>query len=142
MTWMLSRCVLLFGALLTFLVVLFVHPGAMKAADGYTFSTIEVPGSTLTVASGIDLMGRVVGYYSDNSGTHGFVYNNGVPARIDYPGSGWTVALGISNTGQIVGAYGASDAPSGRRGFLLAGSSFSSFEVPGAIDTIARSVNN
>ena len=108
--------------------LLLLHPFATQAADGYTFSTIEVPGSSLTVASGIDLLGRVVGYYSDSTGTHGFLYNSGSFTRIDYPGSGWTAALGVNNTGQIVGAYGASDAPSGRHGFLLAGSSFSSFE--------------
>jgi hypothetical protein len=139
---MLLRSAILVGALLGVIAVLSFRPSAMQAADGYTFSTIEVPGSSQTVASGIDLLGRVVGYYSDSTGTHGFLYNSGSITKIDYPGSGWAAALGINNTGQIVGAYGASDAPSGRHGFLLAGSSFSSFEVPGSTDTIAHAVNN
>src|SRR3954469_20477098 len=139
---MLLRFAIVLGAVVGFIACLSYHAPAMQAADGYAFSTIDVPGSNLTVASGIDLLGRVVGYYTDSTGTHGFLYTSGSFTRIDYPGSGWTAALGINNTGQIVGAYGASDAASGRHGFLLAGSSFSSFEVPGANDTIARSVNN
>jgi uncharacterized membrane protein len=142
MGMMVKRTALLFALLLGLIALPSFHSSAPQGAGGYTFSTIEVPGSSLTVASGIDLTGRVVGYYSDGSGTHGFLYNSGSFTRIDYPGAGWTVALGISNSGQIVGSYGASDAPSGRHGFLLAGNSFSSFEVPGSTDTIARGVNN
>jgi len=115
---------------------------ATRAAGGYAFSTIEVPGSTVTVASSIDLQGRVVGYYIDGTGTHGFLYSNGSYSKIDYPGAGWTVIFGINNSGQFVGAYGASDAPPGRHGFLFAGGGFSSLDVPGSSDTLARGVNN
>jgi len=138
---MLTRTAILLVLLVGLIALPSFHPQTILAADGYTFSTLEVPGSSLTVASNIDLLGRVVGYYSDTTGTHGFLYNNGSFTRIDYPGSGWTVALGISTNGQIVGSYAASDAPTGRRGFLLAGSSFSSFVVPGSTDTVAHAVN-
>jgi len=115
---------------------------AARAAGGYVFTTIEVPGSTVTVASSIDLMSRVVGYYTDDTGTHGFLYSNGSYSKIDYPGAGWTVIFGINNTGQFVGAYGASDARAGRHGFIFAGGGFSSFDVPGSITTIGRGINN
>ena len=112
------------------------------AADAYSFSTLEFPGSNLTAASGIDIAGRIVGYYTDNGGTHGFVFNSGAYSTIDVPGARWTVAYGINSAGQIVGGFGSSDAATGRHGFLLSGGSFSTFDVPGSTDTIARSVNN
>src|SRR4029079_16275045 len=90
----------------------------------------------------IDIAGRIVGYYTDNSGTHGFVFNSGAYSAIDVPGARWTVAYGINNAGQIVGGFGSSDAATGRHGFLLSGGSFSTFDVPGSTDTIARGVNN
>ncbi len=85
---MLLRSAIFFIVLLGLIALPSFHPLVMQAADGYTFSTIEVPGSSLTIASGIDLLGRVVGYYSDSTGTHGFLYNSGSFTRIDYPGSG------------------------------------------------------
>jgi probable HAF family extracellular repeat protein len=112
------------------------------AADTFSFSTIEFPGSNSTVASGVDISGRIVGYFTDNNGTHGFVFNNGTYSAIDVPGAGWTAAFGINSAGQIVGGFGSSDAPTGRHGFLLSGGSISTFDVPGSTDTIARGVNS
>jgi beta-lactamase regulating signal transducer with metallopeptidase domain len=144
-----SRAVLLFVAATIALIgpiaIGVVHATQTRAADTYTVSAIDVPGSRLTVASGIDIAGRVVGYYTDGSGTHGFLLTNsngGSYSTIDVPGAGWTAAFGISNSGQIVGGFGPSDAPRGRHGFLLSGGSFSTFDVPGSIDTVARGVNS
>ncbi len=115
---------------------------APAAAGEYAFTTIDVPGSASTVTTGIDISGRMVGYYSDTAGgTHGFSVSNGRFQTIDYPGSRWTAAYAINNQGQIVGAYG-SDPGSGRHGFLLGGGNFSTFDVPDSVDTIARGINN
>jgi probable HAF family extracellular repeat protein len=126
-----------------FAAIVGLSPGVTaRAADTYSFSTFDFPGSHSTFASGIDTAGRIVGYYTDDGGTHGFVFNNGAYSAIDVPGAHWTVAYGINSTGQIVGGFGSSDASSGRHGFLLSGGSFSTFDVPGSTDTIARSVNS
>ena len=37
------------------------------------FTPIDVPGATLTFASGINPRGDIVGLYSDATGTHGFL---------------------------------------------------------------------
>ena len=111
------------------------------AAGAYSISTIDVPASTLTVASGIDRLGRVVGYFTDASGTHGFLFENGAFSTITYPGAAWTAAYGVNIAGQIVGAYGPSEL-SGRHGFLRSGGMFSSIDVPGSSDTVARGLNS
>ena len=71
-------------------------------ADSYMFTTIDVPDSTMTTASGINASGQIVGTYTDSSGQHGFEYANGTFTTI----SGSTQANGINNTGQIVGNAG------------------------------------
>jgi uncharacterized membrane protein len=38
-----------------------------------TFTTIDAPGATDSRASGINPQGDIVGFYSDNSGQHGFL---------------------------------------------------------------------
>lgn len=64
-------------------------------------------GSFGTVATGINNLGDIVGYYYDVTGiTHGFFYRDGNFTTIDYPGlaSGeGTFLNGISDSGQIVG---------------------------------------
>jgi hypothetical protein len=57
-------------------------------ADAYALSIIDAPGSSLTVACDIDTVGRTTGYYADNSGTHGFLIDNGAFVTIDFPGAG------------------------------------------------------
>ncbi len=114
---------------------------AGQTPESYTFTTIAYPGSSSTVASGIDFAGRIVGYYVDGGVTHGFLLSNGSYSAIDYPGANWTAAFGVNSGGLIVGGYGP-DAETGRHGFLLNGRSFSSIDVPGSLDTIARGINN
>jgi hypothetical protein len=97
--------------------------GAVQGAGGqvssaYTFSFLEYPGSKSTTAAGIDSVGRIVGHYADDAGTHGFLFDNGAYATIDYPGAKWTAAYGVNTAGQIVGAYG-QDEFTGRHGFLF-----------------------
>jgi hypothetical protein len=50
----------------------------------YTVSTIDHPGSTTTVLTGINLFGRVVGGYSssDFAGSRGFTERSGVKAPL------------------------------------------------------------
>lgn len=136
----LSRGLIAAGCLAAAL--LFPDPRASTRAAGlYAVSVIDMPGSRLTVATGIDILGRVVGYYVDDAGTHGFLLDGVAYSTISFPGAPWTAAFGINMAGQIVGAYG-SNADTGRHGFLLSGGRYSTFDVPGATDTVARGVNN
>jgi len=72
-------------------------------------TTIDVPGSSVTVCRGINNPQRIVGHYkkspgSDNGGDHGFILDKDY-TTIDFPGALNTYAVGISNPGDIVGYY-------------------------------------
>jgi probable HAF family extracellular repeat protein len=79
-----------------------------------TFTSIDPPGSTSTIAYGVNTSGQVVGYYTNASGTHGFLMSAGTFSTIDFPGASVTSASGINGAGQIVGTYVAN----GLHGFL------------------------
>ena len=50
--------------------------------------------------------GRIVGFYVDSSGFHGFLLDKGAFTNpIDVPGATDTFAVGINAVGQIVGFY-------------------------------------
>src|SRR5580658_4974717 len=65
--------------------------------------TIDFPGATATQAFEINNTGQIVGYYTNGSGTYGFLDSSGVFSTISVPGSIYTDAFGIANSGQIVG---------------------------------------
>src|SRR5689334_11589690 len=79
---------------------------ATSAQVSYTFTTLDVPGSTLTRAHGINIHGDVVGLFSKNGG-HGFLFHNGTFTTIDFPipGSTFTSARAINSSGTITGGY-------------------------------------
>ena len=91
-------------------------PGPASASS-FTFTTIDVPGSDLTDARGINDAGQIVGMFRDGlGGVHGFLLNEGTFMTIDGPGNvQFTEAFGINNAGQIVGTF-ADD--TGVHGFL------------------------
>jgi hypothetical protein len=47
--------------------------GQSKGQATYSFTTLDVPGSTYTQAHGINASGQIVGYYDDAGGRHGFL---------------------------------------------------------------------
>jgi hypothetical protein len=79
-----------------------VARGFRRNTDG-TFTTIDVPGAFVTLAYGISGK-KIVGYYSDGTGTHGFLLKRGHYLPIDFPGAQDTYATGISRKA-IVGFY-------------------------------------
>jgi hypothetical protein len=103
------------------------------------FTTLDVPTATGgTYAWGID--GRnIVGYYTDGTGDHGFLYNGSSYTTLDDPlAKGFTHAYGISGN-NIVGDY--FDA-TGTHGFLYNGSSWTTLDDPLAPgDTAAFGIN-
>ena len=74
--------------------------------SGSTFSSIDFPGATSTLVSGINDNGQIVGYYVDQAGNyHGFLDSGGSFSSINYPGAPGTFASGINDSGLIVGTY-------------------------------------
>jgi probable HAF family extracellular repeat protein len=109
--------------------------GTTRAADrSFTFASIDFPGAVLTVASGINSGGEVVGRYQDAMGKiHGFLLSNENFSSIDFPGAAATDARGIAPNGDIVGI--ATD-PMGRgHGFLLSRGVFGTVDFPGHLHT-------
>src|SRR5713101_6871808 len=80
-----------------------------QAKADYIFATLNVPGSTLTRAFGINAASLIVGRYEDTGGTsHGFLYDSSGDSYMmlpDVPDSTSTGAYGINDSGQIVGWY-------------------------------------
>jgi probable HAF family extracellular repeat protein len=112
--------------------------------SGGTYFTLDDPLATgSTFAFGINAMGQIVGYYSNNTGTHGFLYNpNGdTYTTLDDPSATQgTFALGINDNGQIVGYYVNA---SGSHGFLYSGGTYTTFDDPlGTNGTFARGIND
>jgi probable HAF family extracellular repeat protein len=134
---LLSRRFILRVAAASLAVFLAVTSRANAAA--YTFSQIDVPGATLTIAKGINDAGQIVGLFDNSTGTHGFLDTGGNFTQIDVPGAGSTEAYGINSAGQIVGRF---DDSTGRHGFLDTGGNFTQIDVPGATYTQANGIND
>ena len=90
----------------------------------YTFSPIDDPLGTASIASGINDLDQVVGVYADSSDVlHGFLYSGGTYTPLNAPGATMgTLAFDINNLGQIVGYY--TDSNSTEHGFLFSSSTF------------------
>jgi uncharacterized membrane protein len=85
----------------------------------YTYSTIDPPGSTYTIANDINDKGQIVGlYYDGNRVEHGFISDNGTYTTIDPPAGVETVAQRINAKGQITGWYQTRNGNGHQFGFL------------------------
>ena len=111
-------------------------------ADGYRFSTVQVPGSDLTEADGINARGVIVGSYVDSDGvSHGFLLRDGKFKTIDVPGALENIAArGINARGDIVGSFVGAD--SVRHGFLRSDGKFTQIDYPGSTGTYMSGINN
>ena len=102
------------------------------------FTTIEFPGSTSTVAWGINTRGDVVGIYTSASLNHGFLLRAAQFTSIDFPGASGTELYGINTQGDMVGVYTLAGT---RRAFLLSGNQFTKIDFPDAVSTEASAIN-
>jgi uncharacterized membrane protein len=89
-------------------------------SDG-VYTTLDVPGATLTIGQGISNPGEIAGQYNDASGNgHGFVLSGGVYTTVDVPGAnefqGGTAVYSVNPQGHIVGTYW--DADGNQHGFI------------------------
>jgi uncharacterized membrane protein len=101
-----------------------------QSGDSPCFNTIDVPGASSTVPSGINSEGDIVGYYLNATGTHGFLLKKGVFNTIDVPGASFTVASGINAQGDIVGSYANATSGASDHGFLLRKGAFTTIDAP------------
>lgn len=114
---------------------------AALAATPYVgaFESIDVPGAVATRAFGINAQGDVVGSYTDATGTHGYLFSDGVFTTIDYPGAATTEPWGINPRGDIIGRYTRSGV-AGVRGFLLRHGSYTDISIGNHLVTLPTKI--
>lgn len=110
-----------------------------------TFTTIDVPGASITQINGINTAGDMVGFYGQNGigPDSGFLYSNGAFTSFDYPGQTVTVPGGINDSGLIVG-YATQNADQRRFvvAFLYDGATFTTFKDGNNQATYGQGINN
>src|SRR5579864_6634565 len=87
---------------------------------GGAYRIFTVPSSTVSIATGINGTGLIIGVYQDLANVrHGFANNGGTFSNVDFPGASGTQAIGVNDAGQIVGDY--FDAANAEHGFVGSG---------------------
>jgi uncharacterized membrane protein len=120
--------------------------GGARSERAFDFTTIDVPGATLTSATGINPRGDIVGSYVDVVNgvqrSHGYVLRDGAFTTIDFPGAAGTEARGINPSGAIVGDYWLPGEPAVNvHGYLLTNhGEFVPVNYPGHTNTIAQRI--
>ncbi|WP_077035427.1 PEP-CTERM sorting domain-containing protein [Pelomonas sp. KK5] len=128
--------------------------GAMgaQAAVSYSATLLEVPNAVSSAAWGVNRQGVIVGDWQPADAPlfdhQGFVLQDGVYTSLTGPaGALGSYAMGISDTGVVVGNYYTTrleDPSSGQgpsTGFIYAGGSYESVQVPTASDTQVRGIS-
>jgi probable HAF family extracellular repeat protein len=108
------------------------------------WTQIDFPGSFDTEVSGINAAGDIVGVYDGTQPiTHGFSLQNGQYQRIDTPFGTQSEALAINNLGSITGLGWTDPNPfvAPFTAFVLSNKGFSTFQFPGSILSVPRSIN-
>jgi len=114
-------------------------PGLARAAASFTFTTIDVPGSTGTDANG-NSTHAIAGDFTDAGGiTHGFVLSSSKFTTIDVPGAASSSVNGINAIGQLDGTY--QDTVRFHAFFSGNGSSFTTLDPPGSIRSLGGFIN-
>ncbi len=92
---------------------------ARSQASGYSFLDLGTLGGTMSVATGVNDLGQVVGYSFLPGGTtlqwdeHAFYWENGVLLDMGTLGGRWSKATAINNRGDVVGRAQRPDLPPG-----------------------------
>ncbi len=129
-----------------------VYHGFSLTAKG-VFTKLDVPGSTNTLPSFINLQGVIVGGYLDSTtpvpASHGFILNRGTYTFVNVKGAAGTLLSGINDLGEISG-YTCSDPACGFSGnantthsFVRSAKGvFTFFDPPGATTSLTAAVSN
>jgi hypothetical protein len=107
------------------------------------FITIDPPGSTGTVATGINSAGTITGSYAKSNVDHGFVRSSaGAYTTFDPKGSVATFPSAINRSGQITGYYQTTPGFGMFHGFLRSATgAFKTFDPVGSTSTVPLSIN-
>jgi hypothetical protein len=105
-----------------------------RLSDG-VLTTIDFPGTTFTVAAGINSSGHIVGrYFGADRLFHGFIFIDGEFTTIDYPGALSIHGITINAKGDIAGYY--EDVARTFHAFLLSADGvFTTIDPPGSLAT-------
>jgi probable HAF family extracellular repeat protein len=79
------------------LVTVPIAAGSSSYAADFSFTQIDVPGATITLARGINDAGQIVGSFSDSTGTHGFLATP-TAAPVPEPSTLTLLSIGIGFT--------------------------------------------
>ena len=117
------------------LAIFMAFVGATRTAGAqgppYSFTKIQVPGSSSTDAGGINTSGQVVGTYRNADGTfHGFVFDGTTYSTVDFPGASFTYLFGIDASGRAVGSYSLINGLGPYHGFQVKNGTFDTFDFP------------
>jgi hypothetical protein len=103
------------------------------------YTVIQPPGGGVDIAARGISGNKIVGYFVNASGNHGFMFDGTSYSTFDHPlGVNGTSLLGISGN-TIVGTYG--DASKLLHGFLYDGVTYTTIDFPGAKATWAYGVS-
>jgi uncharacterized membrane protein len=112
-----------------------------------TLTTLDFPGASDTLATGINESGTVAGFWDivDSSGNliadHGFTWKDGQFSQVDFPGAADTAVFGINARGDLVGGWDTGITSPLEHGFVISQQGPTSFDVPGATITQADDIN-
>lgn len=103
-------------------------PGTFgEIIDNGVVTDLLPPGATYSTANDINAFNQVVGWYSDGSGSHSYLYQNGAFTVLNAPlAVNGTFAEGLNDKGDIVGGY--YDADYFKHGFLYRDGVFTTFD--------------
>ncbi|MHB8493708.1 MAG: PEP-CTERM sorting domain-containing protein [Rudaea sp.] len=122
---------------------LFGDLGFVRAPNG-AITTFAAPGATDTVATDVNGLGAIVGFYFAGGATYqSFVRDSsGTYVSFQYLGIYSTYARGINDTGEIVGNW-SDPADNTVHGFVRDSSgNVTSLDCPGASSTVIQGINN
>ncbi|MBI3475218.1 MAG: hypothetical protein HY010_05775 [Acidobacteria bacterium] len=119
-----------------FVIVLFC---TVAFSQSFQYTTLQVPGSSYTVALGINNSGQIVGSFVVNDKQSGFLYSGGSFQTIACPNSSFTIAQGINDSGVIVGWC---DPTGSAQGFIYQNGNFAYLNYPGSTLTALMGVND
>jgi len=110
-----------------------------KGITTESYQSVNFPSVPLQISGGVNKAGQIVGQYVDTSGVfHGWELSGGAFTTLDVPfaGATGTVAGGINDSEEIVGGWNESGATQNQHGFTLSSSTYTSFDYPGALQTV------
>jgi probable HAF family extracellular repeat protein len=117
----------------------------MPRSRTYSYTNFDDPDAVgidgSTFARGVNNDGQVVGYYSDGTRFHGFLYSAGTYVTLDDPAGGafgQTNPEGINANGQIVGWF---NDRSSDHAFLYSDGSYTTLKDLGTVNTFAVDIN-